>query len=450
MKLIRILFTFIALIPFWGSAQENTIWIKGKVSSSETGEPLKNVNIRVKDTYRGTLSDQFGQFKIALHKMPSILIFSHVGFHIEEKTFTVEPLQKIEIILDKKTEQLKEFVVTSNRIDTVYLSKKYSVLDYELWHDQIMLLIYRNNLNRAEILLIDENNHDVSSIEVLPEKPEQLMKDCFGNVHIVAKTKVYQIYAEEDKLLLYPSVDKTFFREVMGNCEFIVDNRLYYQDFEYQNLITNYFYIDTVLDERIRFRMIMDQQKVDYLAYNPEFYQGDNVIVDNVMGDNDAKTQRALRKLDAEKRFHLMAYLTPVFAPMKKFGDSICIFNHPQSVIEFYDANDSLVGETPIEYHHKVRPNNTFILTYAFHKSKKWQEEIYIDDPGRKAYTLFINNNGTKELVEIDLETGRLIYSMKIPFPYAEKIKIRDGFVYFLYRGWGELQKKKLFRQSIN
>jgi hypothetical protein len=450
MKAKLSILTILFLYTFLSSAQNHAIWIKGKITSSETGEPLQNVNIRVKDTYRGTLSDQFGYFKIALYKMPSTLIFSHVGFHTSEKSFTVEPLQKLEIVLEKKTEQLEEFVVTSNRIDTVYISRRYAVLDYELWDEKIILLIYRNNLNRAEILLLDENNKEVSSIEVLPEKPEQLIKDCFGNIHIITKTKVYQIYPKEEQLLLYPSVNKDIFREIMGNCEFIVGNRLYYQNFEYQNLITNYFYIDTALNERNRFRMILDQQKVDYLAYNPEFYMGDQILVDNVMGDNDPDKQRALRTLDAEKRFHLMAYLTPVFAPMKKMGDSICIFNHPQSVIEFYDANDSLVGETPIEYHHQVRPNNTFILTYAFYKSKKWQEEIYIDDEARKAYTLFVNNNGSKELVEIDLNSGRLKYSMKIPFPYVEKIKVRDGFVYFLYKGWGEMDKKKLFRQSID
>ena len=168
MKVYTLVLVLLFFIPLALSSQSQAIWIKGKVVDSKTGEPLPNVNIRVKDSYRGTLSDQFGSFKIAIYKLPSTLIFSHVGFYHFEKVINVEPLQKLEIRLVQKIEELKEFVITSNKIDTIYISRRYSVLDYELIKDQILLLIFRNNLNHAELLLLDENNHEISALEMLP------------------------------------------------------------------------------------------------------------------------------------------------------------------------------------------------------------------------------------------------------------------------------------------
>ena len=265
---------------------------------------------------------------------------------------------------------------------------------------------------------------------------------------MVSKTKVYQIFQGKEKMILYPSVDRELFEEVMGNCEFIVGNRMYYQNYEFQNLITNYYYIDTAQNKSMLFRTILDQSKADYLASNPEFIEGVDLVGTRQMGKINSVELREMWLWDVEQRFHHMAYLSPVFSPMEKIGDSIYIFNHPQSIIEIYNEHDSLLGETPIEYH-QSRLKNTATLTRAFYKPTKWQKEIYVDDIDRRAYTLFININGTKELKEIDLKTGRLKLSMTIPFPYVEKLQIRNGFVYFLYKGWGEIQKKKLFRQSI-
>jgi len=93
--------------------------------------------------------------------------------------------------------------------------------------------------------------------------------------------------------------------------------------------------------------------------------------------------------------------------------------------------------------------NSLETLGYAFVKSTKWQEKIYIDEDLKKAYTVFQNISGTKDLKEIDLDAGKLTLKLTIPFPFVQKIKIKNGYVYFIYKGWGETHRKKLFRQEI-
>ena len=64
-------------------------------------------------------------------------------------------------------------------------------------------------------------------------------------------------------------------------------------------------------------------------------------------------------------------------------------------------------------------------------------------------YTLFQNLNGTRDLEEINLLTGATQYKITIPYPFVEKVNIYNGWIYFIYKGWGESVRKKLFRQQI-
>jgi hypothetical protein len=157
-----------------------------------------------------------------------------------------------------------------------------------------------------------------------------------------------------------------------------------------------------------------------------------------------------IRFMDIEKRFNRMAYFPPMFAPMLKLGDTICIFNYPGSKIEFFNYNDSLIKKTEIDYHLSEKPDQIQTVVHSVSRKDKWQPEIYIDQKTRKVYSLFLNSNGTITLKEIDINTGKIKLSMKIPFPYVSKINIDNGYVYFIYKGWGESQKKKLFRQQIH
>ena len=53
--------------------------IKGKVTA-ENGAPLANVNILVKGTSNGTISDADGNFSISIPDQGATLVFSFVGY----------------------------------------------------------------------------------------------------------------------------------------------------------------------------------------------------------------------------------------------------------------------------------------------------------------------------------------------------------------------------------
>ena len=452
---MKFIFIFFCICIFYGSShgQDAKIEITGSVYDVNTDAPLVNATIKLKDKNLGAITNELGQFYIISNKLPVVLVLSYVGYELQEVIVEFEPLHPLIFKMDPKTELLKGVVITTEKIDTIYHDRHYSVMDYELLAEGIVLLIYRYTLNRSEILFNDYESNTIASIKTLPGKPLRLFKDCLGDLHLFTKSKSYQIFFGEKKLELYPATDLDEFIQIMQYCELFHHGKLYFHEKGYLELVNIYYSIDTADKQQHLFYLIKDQEKLDFIAYNPE-----NLILFNSsftpsMSDlrglaSDGAILSQIRNMEVELRFNQMAYFPAIYAPIYKIGDSIVIFNHPNSSIDFFNEQDTLVGSTIMTYH--ISENKDIQnLVSAITRDNKWQKEVFIDHSTKKAYTSFMNLNGTITIKEINLHTGQLIRSIKIPFPYVKKIQFRKGFMYYIYKGWGESQKKKLFRQQL-
>ncbi|MFP4547794.1 MAG: TonB-dependent receptor [Fidelibacterota bacterium] len=87
----NLLRVFISLILLLMTAElgmaENAV-INGRVSRQQTGQSLAYVNIFVKDSDNGTISDEKGEFQLTVESLPVQLMVSHIGFKQKEITVT--------------------------------------------------------------------------------------------------------------------------------------------------------------------------------------------------------------------------------------------------------------------------------------------------------------------------------------------------------------------------
>lgn len=453
---MKAIFAFLAAsILFLGSyGQDATIKIPGQVYDIISNTPLINASIKIKGKNLGSTTNKLGQFYLVSNKLPVVLEISYVGYESQEYVVEFEPLQPLTIKMSPKTELLKGVVITTEKIDTIYRDRHYSVMDYELKPEGIVLLIYRYTLNRSEILYKDYNGNRIASINTLPGKPLRLFKDCLGNIHLFTKNKSYELHFKKDRLSLYPAIDLDSFMEIMQYCELFHHGKLYYHEKGYLDLINLYYSIDTTEKRKYLFHLVKDQDKLDFLAYNPENLSMLNSdfapSLSLLQGlPSDSAILDKIRDIEVEKRFTQMAYFPAIYAPLYKFGDSLVIFNHPNSTIDFFNECDSLIESISIAYHHTANKDFQNLVS-SLTRNDKWQEEVYMDQGTKKAYTSFINLNGTKIIKEINLQKGQLVRAIKIPFPYVEKIQFHNGYMFYIYKGWGESQKKKLFRQKLD
>ncbi|MFN3839379.1 MAG: SusC/RagA family TonB-linked outer membrane protein [Cyclobacteriaceae bacterium] len=126
---LRLFRVFLLLLLFLVSAPE--AWaqyaVSGKVLSAEDGSPMPGVNILVKGTSTGTISDAQGSFTLTVPAAETTLVFSFVGFSTQE--VQLNGRSSIEVTLATDATQLTEVVVTALGIEKSKGSLGYAVQD---------------------------------------------------------------------------------------------------------------------------------------------------------------------------------------------------------------------------------------------------------------------------------------------------------------------------------
>jgi TonB-linked SusC/RagA family outer membrane protein len=123
MRLIMILG---AWLLFLGTANAQTA-VSGQVTSGEDSAPLPGVNILVKGTTDGTISDASGNYTINVPNLDATLIFSFVGYQAQEVALGGRTAISVALASDAK--QLAEVVVTALGIEKDKSKLGYAVQD---------------------------------------------------------------------------------------------------------------------------------------------------------------------------------------------------------------------------------------------------------------------------------------------------------------------------------
>jgi len=85
--------------------------IEGRIADAETGEPLPAAHIVIKDTYKGTISNQDGEFSLIISELPVTLIARFIGFESQEITVT-DPNKPVDFLLKPSVADLGEITVS--------------------------------------------------------------------------------------------------------------------------------------------------------------------------------------------------------------------------------------------------------------------------------------------------------------------------------------------------
>lgn len=111
-KIVRLCFLFVFVLS---SAMAQERIVTGKVTSAEDGSTLPGVNVVVKGTTNGTVTDVDGNYKLAIPGSGGNLVFSFIGLATQEVGIGDRSVIDIALSLDVK--QLSEVVVTAQGIE---------------------------------------------------------------------------------------------------------------------------------------------------------------------------------------------------------------------------------------------------------------------------------------------------------------------------------------------
>ena len=124
----------------------------------------------------------------------------------------------------------------------------------------------------------------------------------------------------------------------------------------------------------------------------------------------------------------------PIKTSLYRIGDYTCIFNTPDRQMEFYDTTGTFSYKLAL----KIDQIN----------GGKWTGDVLTDQTTGKVYTVFVRN-GTCDVYEINVNSGLLKKRLSLVHFYPQKLKIYNGWVYYLYDVAGDADNKMLFRQQL-
>ncbi len=98
-------------IPVSATLLQEKRTVEGRVTEEYSEEPLPGVNVLIKGTTTGTVTDIDGKFSIDVSTPDDILVFTYVGYISQE--FPVENMTDIDIVLVQDLADLEEIQVIS-------------------------------------------------------------------------------------------------------------------------------------------------------------------------------------------------------------------------------------------------------------------------------------------------------------------------------------------------
>ena len=93
---------------FFISVEAQTV--QGTIRSAKEGDELPGVNVRIKNTSKGTIADYEGKYEVILNQPTDTLVFSFIGFRTQE--IPVAGRTTIDVALATDETELEEVVVT--------------------------------------------------------------------------------------------------------------------------------------------------------------------------------------------------------------------------------------------------------------------------------------------------------------------------------------------------
>ncbi len=125
MRKVKVYLAFLLITNLFALASFAQVTVTGSVKNSNTKEGVGAVSVTVKDGTAGTYTDDKGNFKLTVKSLPVTLLFSSIGFELQEAT--VSNSSAINISFKPTSALGQEIVVSATRVPQKILESPVSI-----------------------------------------------------------------------------------------------------------------------------------------------------------------------------------------------------------------------------------------------------------------------------------------------------------------------------------
>ena len=317
------------------------------------------------------------------------------------------------------------------------------IIDYIFYQSRIVYLIKKD-----EKTLLKINNDNIDYILPLPNV-NQLKKDVLGNLYILNKDSFCQ-FNFTNKLSFNPENESLSQTANKLSYSVITHKSKIFQIgkkiitfhnkrtiFAKINLYNNqeisllYKYIDYS-----QLQLAKDSYDNALKKYKEITPLHKNIVIKNekTCGLWDRKLE-SLNVTDNVLKQLILNYSKlskPIYTPLVDFKNKFCILNYSNDSIYHFNYNDSLYKKT----------------TFPFSKTKNIQDQLLFDNIRNEVYVI-VKNNGYITLNLLDIDNGQILQKTTIEKRFPKKIKVNNGFVYYIIENSKFGEHNKLFRMPL-
>lgn len=419
---------------------QNGFRFNGRILDDKNQSPIEGAFVQIANSNYQAISNKNGEFSISFPEKKHISIrIKHLSYATKSCEFNIQDTAttlSVVIRLNIKNVSLDSIVIKPNyKPETLAYSGRYSIHDYEFYEDLLILLTAERGLNNAELKLADYNNKTHYSIKIPSEagNAKELIKDYMGFINLICEFRIYRVAVDNLMLILFPIQYEdfnTFIKPIIDT----LNNRLIYSDYWREYPLFSYYSYKS--ESKHREKLITVANTDLHKLYNMEYYymkpreRLDAIAIAEAY-NIDVKVAAALMT-----GFTQSLYYDPVYAPLFIMNDTINVFDHYKNLLFHFDKSGNKLDSVSISYNH---PKNW----------REWKRLMIKDDVEDKVFAVFAKN-GHKYLKEIDHRNGEIKGKYKLIFHSADKIKARDGYVYYVYRPFESTQEKFLYREKVS
>jgi hypothetical protein len=439
MKTLR-KYYLIALLGCSTFVNSQNLTIYGKVTDNGNNKPLAFVSVQVLNSTYGSNTSNNGNFIFNVPQKKHVtILFKLLGYTSRTKEIDMSGDQDsvfISIALSQSYIALDTAFTVYARVkpDTLYGSPNYSVYDFDFYEDKYILLTSRGSMEKAELKLTDANGKILTTYFVPKDGGEakEFYHDYLGYTNLVCKNYIYRISIYHDRFLLVPLKPEdvnAYIKPIIDT----VNGKLIFTDYWKDYPMFNYYSYNE--KDSTKKQLISVEDKELMHAYNFEYY--------SLKPKDQLQARRLAMDLKVDKHviaslmsgFTKSMFYEPLFAPLYIIKDTICVFDHYKDKLYHLDKNGMRIDSISINYNH---PKNW----------KEWKNKMLKDDLENLIYAVY-DKNGHKYIKHISSHTGKTLGKYTLQFHSADKLKIHDGYVYYVYRPFESTQEKFFYRELI-
>lgn len=417
--------------------------VHGLVLDARGDMPLVGAHIRLAGEPAGAYSDAQGRFVLHCTNRRVTIRVSHVGFHdaVERVDALLTKDDPMVVRLKAMTIELPQAVIRPQEPEVVYERKDLHVGDYLVNDDGVWVLVYgerrlwlRQDMvgqtvwKGGELHRLDTLFREIARASV-PGDAQALERDHAGRPVVRSLDGAWSVAGGKSGFGFAP-VDADVYRNAVKPWTDSVPGMLLGNTWTHDYPAFDHVaYVAASGEQRVVCEVV-DRHWMEIFRSSYKYICGRSKVIAMDLAREHSTDPEIIAGfmagVDEDLRYR------PPYAPLYVVDSTLCVFDHHLERIRRFGLD--------------LKPMNEIPITYQ--RDRDWDHGVVHDRATGAVYARFARGTVTW-LRPVDLTTGALGTSTRLTHPYPEDVQVFDGHAYYVYRPFGSLQKRTLYREPL-